>query len=168
VALAVTRFARSQWLSWPTLIVTLWIAYCAVPMNWATADTPHLQEDYTLAVSTDRYLWGLLDNNRRLAMWYALRPGERRPFRNIASTYLWAWTYVNEDLPTLDENLAPTVVPGAQLVLLVPDLGDTDKAKAALRKFDFDYTPREQKQFGPAAASFWVVVGDLTRTDKAD
>ena len=168
VALVLIRFARSQWLSWPTLVVTLWFAYCAVPMNWATADTLHLQEDYTLTVSADRYLWELLDNNRRLSMWYALPPGERRPFRNIASTYLWAWTYVNEDLPSLDEKLSPTVVPGAQLVLLVPDLGDTERAKAALRKFDFDYTPREQKQFGPATASFWVVVGDLTRTDKAD
>jgi hypothetical protein len=153
---------------WPAFVLTLWIAYGAVPMNWATAQTPHLQEDYTLSISAHRYLWEHLDNNRRLAIWYALRPDERRPYKNISSTYLWAWTYVNEDLPSLDEKLSPTVVPGAQLVLLIPDLGDTDRAKAALQKFDFDYTPREQQQFGPADASFWVIVGDLTRTQKAD
>ncbi len=60
------------------------------------------------------------------------------------------------------------LTPDAQLVLLVPDLGDTDMVKGALRKFDFDYTPREQKQFGPANAPFWVVIGDLSRTDKVD
>jgi hypothetical protein len=53
-------------------------------------------------------------------------------------------------------------------VLLVPDPGDADVAKGALRKFDYDYTPRVQKQFGPANASFWVVIGDLSRTDKAE
>lgn len=168
MALASIRFARSSWIVWPAFVLTLWIAYGAVPMNWATAQTPHLQEDYTLSISAHRYLWEHLDNNRRLAIWYALRPDERRPYKNISSTYLWAWTYVNEDLPSLDEKLSPTVVPGAQLVLLIPDLGDTDRAKAALQKFDFDYTPREQQQFGPADASFWVIVGDLTRTQKAD
>ncbi|HZL92215.1 MAG TPA: hypothetical protein VFB99_01180, partial [Vicinamibacterales bacterium] len=167
MALLLNRFARSRWLAWPAFLLTLWIAYSSVPMNWATADTPHLKEDFALTVSTHRYLWAHLDNNRRLSMWYALPPGERRPFRNIASTYLWAWMYVNEDLPSLSEREAASLTPGAQLVLLVPDLADTDMARGVLRKFEFDYTVREQKQFGPADATFWVVIGDLFRTQAA-
>ena len=167
VTLLLNRFARSRWLAWPAFLLTLWIAYSSVPMNWATADTPHLKEDFALTVSTHRYLWAHLDNNRRLSMWYALPPGERRPFRNIASTYLWAWMYVNEDLPSLSEREAASLTPGAQLVLLVPDLADTDRARGVLRTFEFDYTVREQKQFGPADATFWVVIGDLFQTQAA-
>ena len=167
VALLLNRFARPRWLTWPAFLLTLWIAYSSVPMNWATANTPHLKEDFALTVSAHRYLWAHLDNNRRLSMWYALPPGERRPFRNIASTYLWAWMYVNEDLPSLSEREAASLTPGAQLVLLVPDLADTDRARGVLRTFEFDYTVREQKQFGPADATFWVVIGDLFQTQAA-
>lgn len=127
-----------------------------------------MREDFTLTVAAHRYLWARLDNNRRFFVWYALRPGERRPFRNIASTYLWGLTYVNEDLPSLSETDAANLTPDAQLVLLVADLADTGTVKGALQKFDFDYIPREQQQFGPADASFWVVVGDLTRSEKVD
>jgi hypothetical protein len=101
-------------------------------------------------------------------MWYALPPDEKRPFRSIASTYLWVWALVNENLPALSESEAVSLTPNAQLVLFVPDLRDTDVVKGVLRKFDFDYTPREQMQFGPATGSFWVVVGDLSRAEKAE
>ena len=59
---------------------------------------------------------------------------------------------VNENLPSVSESEAASLTPNAQLVLLVPDLGDTDVARGVLRKFDFDYTPREQMQFGSAGA----------------
>jgi hypothetical protein len=75
--------------------------------------------------------------------------------------------YVNEDLPSLSEREAASLTPGAQLVLLVPDLADADTARGVLRKFEFDYTVREQKQFGPADATFWVVIGDLFQTQAA-
>lgn len=154
VALLLFRFERSPWLRWPAYSLALWIAYGSIPASWITADTPHVKEDYAITVSAHRYLWEHLDNNRRLTMWYALPPNEKRPFRSIASTYLWVWALVNENLPTLSASEADSLTPNAQLVLLVPDLRDTDVVKGVLRKFDFDYTPREQMQFGPAAASF--------------
>jgi hypothetical protein len=101
-------------------------------------------------------------------MWYALPPGERRPFRNIASTYLWGWMLVNENLPTLSEREAALLIPDTQLVLLVADAGDADVVKGVVQKLDFDFTVRAQKQFGPTDAAFWVVIGELTRLRKAD
>ena len=35
-ALSLNRFARSRWLAWPAFLLTLWIAYSSVPMNWGT------------------------------------------------------------------------------------------------------------------------------------
>ena len=144
------------------------IAYGSAPPNWVTADTPDVKEDFATTVSAHRYLGEHLDNNRRLAMWYALSPDEKRPFRSIASTYLWVWMLVNENLPLVNETEAAALTPNGQLVLLVPDLGDTDVARGALRKLHFEYTPREQKQFGSAGATFWVVVGDLSRTEEVE
>ena len=169
VALVSIRFVRSRWLQWPAFVLTLWIAYGSPPGYFVRADAPGVKEDFAIVVSAHRYLWEHLDNNRTLAMWYALAPDEKRPFRSIASTYLWAWRLVNENLPMLNEKEATDMLtPDGQLVLLVPDAGDADAVKGALRKFDYDFTPREQKQFGPATASFWVVVGDLSRTNKAE
>ena len=55
-----------------------------------------------------------------------------------------------------------------QLVLLVNNPGEVDVARAALQKFDLDYAPAAQKQFGPTDAGFWVVIGDLTRPERPD
>jgi hypothetical protein len=168
VALILFRFTGPRWLRWPAYFLTLWIAYGAVPGNWAKADAPRVKENFETTVAAHRYLWERLDNNRRLAMWYSLTPGESRPFRSIASTYLWVWMLVNENLPALNGSEAASLTPNGQLVLLVPDPGESEVVKQALRKFDFDYTPREQKRFGPDTASFWVVVGDLSRIHKGD
>jgi hypothetical protein len=167
-ALVLFRFIRWQWVRWPAYFLTLWTAYGSAPANWVTADTPRVKEDYAVTVSAHRYLWERLDNNRPLAMWYALSPDEQRPLRSIASTYLWVVVVVNENLPMLSESEAASLTPNAQLVLLVDDPRDTEVVKGALRKVDFDYSPREQKQFGPDNASFWVVIGDLTRSHKAN
>ena len=169
VALVSIRFVRSRWLQWPAFVLTLWIAYGSLPGYFLPATTPHVKEDFATVVSAHRYLWEHLDNNRTLSMWYALAPEEKRPLRSIASTYLWAWRLVNENLPMLNEKEATDMLtPNGQLVLFVPDPGDADAVKEALRKFDYDYTPRDQKQFGPASASFWVVIGDLSRPEKAE
>ena len=154
-------------LRWPAFLLALSIAYSAAPPNWVTADAANVKEDYAITVSAHRYLWEHLDNNRRLAMWYTLSPDEKRPYRSIASTYLWVLMLVNENLPTLSESETEPLTPNGQLVLLIPDPSETELVKEAFRKFDFEYTPREQKQFGPATAGFWVVVGDLSRSDKA-
>jgi hypothetical protein len=166
-ALVSLRFIRWQWLQWPAYLLALWIGYSTVPMSWAAADTPGLKDDYALTVSVHRYIGEHLEK-RRLAMWYALPPGERRPFRNIASTYLWGWMLVNENLPTLSEREAALLIPDTQLVLLVADAGDADVVKGVVQKLDFDFTVRAQKQFGPTDAAFWVVIGELTRLRKAD
>jgi hypothetical protein len=169
VALVSIRFVRSRWLQWPAFVLTLWIAYGSLPGYFLPASVPRVKEDFETVVSAHRYLWEHLDNNRTLSMWYALAPDEKRPLRSIASTYLWAWRLVNENLPMLTEKEATDMLTrDGQLVLLVNDPGDADVVKAALRKFDYDYTPQDQKQFGPATASFWVVVGDLSRTEKAE
>jgi hypothetical protein len=168
VALVAYRVVKSKWVRWPAFLVTLLLAYGAAPANWMTADAENVKEDYSITVAAHRYLWEHLDNNRRLAMWYALSPDEKRPLRNIASTYLWVVVVVNENLPALSESETGVLTPNGQLVLLVRDPSESQVVKEALRKFDFDYTPREEKQFGPAAASFWVVIGDLSRNHKVD
>ena len=169
VALVLIRFVKSRWLQVPAFVLTLWIVSGSLPVYFVTADRPRVREDFALIVSAHRYLWEHLDNNRVLATWYSFAADDARPLRSIASTYLWAWRLVNEELPALNEKQVATMLtPNAQLVLLVPDLGDADMVKGALRKFDYDYTPREQKQFGPNTASFWVVIGDLSRTGKAE
>jgi hypothetical protein len=169
VALVSMRFVRSRWFQWPAFVLTLWIGYGSMPGYFLPADRPNVKEDYSIVVSAHRYLWEHLDNNRVLSMWYALSPDEQRPLRSIASTYLWAWRLVNENLPMLTEKeVTDMLTRDGQLVLLVNDPGEADVVKAALRKFDYDYTPQDQKQFGPASASFWVVVGDLSRPEKAE
>lgn len=169
VALVSIRFVRSRWLQGPAFVLTLWIVYGSMPGYFVTAGTPRVKENFALVVSAHRYLWEHLDNNRPLAFWYALPPGEERPLRSIASTYLWAWNLVNEDLPKLNaQEATDLLVPNVQLVIFVPDPGDADVVKDTLRKSDYDYIPREQQQFGPATASFWVVVGDVSRTEKAE
>lgn len=169
VALVSIRLVRSRWLQWPAFALTLWIAYGSMPGYFLPVDRPNVREDYSIVVSAHRYLWEHLDNNRVLSMWYALAPDEKRPLRSIASTYLWAWRLVNEDLPRLNEQEATDMLTrDGQLVLLVPDPGAAEAAKGALRKFDYNYTPQDQKQFGPADASFWVVIGDLSRIEKSE
>jgi hypothetical protein len=169
IALVLIRFVRSRWLQWPAFVLTLWVVCGSLPTYFVTAAAPHVTADFATVVAAHRYLWEHLDNNRKLSMWYALASDEKRPLRSIASTYLWAWRLVNENLPMLSEKeVTDMLARDGQLVLLVPDPGDADVAKRALRKFDYDYTPREQKQFGPANASFWVVVGDLSRIEKSE
>jgi hypothetical protein len=168
VALVVFRFAQSQWLRWPAFLLTFWIAYGSMPPYFPTVQTPHLKENFVLTVSVHRYIKEHLTATRPLAMWYALADAGRRPFRDIASSYLWGYVIFNEELPSLDESKAAAVLAGTQLVLLVRDPADIDAARAALQKFALDYTPVAQKEFGPTDAAFWVVVGDLRGPERAD
>ena len=167
-ALVLFRFVSSQWLRWPALLVALWIAYGSMPPYFPTAQTPNLKENFVLTASVHRHIKEHLNATRPLAMWYALADAGRRPFRDIASSYLWGYIIINEELPSLNESRATAVLPDTQLVLLVINPEDVDVAKAALQKFDLDFAPQSQKQFGPGDADFWVVVGDLTRREKSD
>jgi hypothetical protein len=167
-ALALFRFVATPWLRWPAFLLALWLAYGSMPPYFPTAQTAHLKENFVLTASVHRHIKEHLTATRPLAMWYALPDAGRRPFRDIASSYLWGYIIINEELPSLNESRATALLTDTQLVLLVINPEDVDGAKAALQKFDLDYTPLAQKQFGPNDADFWVVVGDLTRREKSD
>lgn len=163
LALASLRFIRPLWLRWPVFLLALLMAYSSVPTNWAAHGTPRLRHDFALTVSAHRFIGQHVDHSRDFRFWYSLAPGEPRPFRNISSTYLWGWTLVNEAMPSLDAAQAASLVPDTQLIVLADTGADVDAARQALRKSGFDYASRVQHEFGAPDASFWVVIGELSR-----
>ena len=69
--------------------------------------------------------------------WYRLSTRDAPPFRAIASTYLWAWVLVNEDMPRLTTDQAAT--PGADATATVRAMPDElAKSRALINKFERD------------------------------
>jgi hypothetical protein len=97
--------------------------------------------------------------DRPFKIWYRLDTTER-PYKNISSTYLWGWSLVNEEMPALKPAEAEMITPGLQLVLLVKDPAEAESARTALRRFEVDFVPKAQRQFGAGDVMLWVIIAD--------
>ena len=162
IALLSLRFVRALWFRWPVFLLALLMAYSSVPGHWPAPDSPRVREDFTLMVSVHEFIREHLGQSRSLRMWYAMPPGEPRPYRSISSTYLWGHVLLNESMPSLESstliNRPSTEVP---LVLMAGDGREIDAARLALLKVGLSYTPTAQKQFGPRNATFQVIIGNV-------
>ena len=163
LAIVSLGFIRATWCRWPVFLLLWGISYGSVPTNWPTVGARHVREDFALTASAHAFIGQHLDRNKGLRMWYRISAGEPRPFRNISSTYLWGWTLINEEMPSLLESQVASIQSVTQLVLLVGDRAETDAARQALQRFGLAYAPRVQRRFGVGGSTLWVVIGDVSR-----
>jgi hypothetical protein len=95
--------------------------------------------------------------------WYQAPSGSAPPFRAIASTYLWGWVLVNEEMPHLTGQEAETIDPDSRLVLLINRQAEADDARTALGRSGFGYTVIAHQTFDSGGHPFTVLIADLFR-----
>jgi len=169
LALVSVRFVRVSWFRWPVFLLVLLMGYSSVPVNFPLPNTTRAREDFGLTVAVHDFIYQHLDFNRKISMWYSLKPGELRPYRGISSTYLWAYVVLNEAMPSLERStLMNKPDDQTRLILMATNDKEIDVARQSLLKAGYRYEPVVQQEFGPRDATFQVVIGDLFHTGDAD
>jgi hypothetical protein len=143
-------------------VIALACSYIAAPQFWQPAVGASAPARFETTALAHRYI-AAHATDHPLRVWYRLTPDTERPFKSIASTYLWGYVLVNEAMPELSQQQAATLVPGSRLVLLLSDAADAEAARSGLRAFGFDYEPVAQRQFGDGEAGFSIVIANLVR-----
>ena len=162
LAMVTARLARTVSLRWPAFLLALVMGYSSVPVNFPAPNSTRAREDFALTATVHDFIYQHLDFNRKIRMWYSLRPGEPRPYRGISSTFLWGYVLLNEAMPSLEPStLINQLVPEERLVLMAATEQEIDDARQALLKAKFDHVPVVRGEFGAPGETFHVVIGDL-------
>jgi hypothetical protein len=135
---------------------------CATPHLWLDAQARDARGDFQVTVAAHRFIASHIGHDA-VRLWYRVHDEDQPPFRSIASTYLWGWVLVNEDLPQLTDAQAKTMRPDAKLVLLVSDESETVDARETLRRYGFGSAIIARQTFRQSGQSFSVVIADLVR-----
>ena len=134
---------------------------CAAPHFWQQIGEPDARARFQTVGEAYRFIGTHLDGPTRF--WYRLTPQDAPPLRAIASTYLWGFVLVNEDMPRLTGDQAATLRTDTRLVFLVERQTELDAARAALQRFGWDYSIVTEQRFGIGHQSCTVVIAALTR-----
>jgi hypothetical protein len=134
----------------------------AAPHLWQGAGVPDARTRFETVAAAHRFIGGYFDRPT-MRFWYRFSSDDAPPFRSIASTYMWSWLLVNEDLPHLTSEQARALGPDTRLVFLIDRETERDDARAALRQFGYDFSVVGERQFGAGRQACRVVIADLTR-----
>jgi hypothetical protein len=161
VAVVVMRFAARSAIRGMLVVAGLAFVFAA-PHVLHEADEPDARARFRTVTEAHRFIGTYIDKSAT-RFWYRLLPHEMPPFRSIASTYLWGWVLVNEDMPLLTTEQVATLRPGTHLVLLLNREEEQMEARAALRRFGFDYSVVALRRFGAGSQAYSVLVAELGR-----
>jgi hypothetical protein len=148
---------------WTGFVAALAVSYIAVPQFWQPASGPSAPARFASTALAHRYITEQAAG-RPLRLWYHQTADTQRPFKSIASTFLWGYVLLNEQLPVVTKEQAATLDPRTRLVLLVPTLQDAEAARAPLRRLGLDYIVVGHREFGIGDASTSVVITDVVRS----
>lgn len=159
VAFAVRRTASpvGRWL--------LFAAGLAAMSTAAPPDLPSRNVTYTQAyfqetVAAHRFIEEHVKDHR-MRIWSTDPRGTLRPIIGVASTYLWGYSLVNYELPSLKAEEAAVLAADTRLVFLTPRFEDVEQARAPLQRFGFEFDIIAQREFGKGALALAVVVANL-------
>jgi hypothetical protein len=159
IAIAATRLRNSSWRS-NGFVLGILVVYL-LPNTWGYATLPAFAaERFEATVAAHRFIAAHVAA-QPLRFWYRIQPDERPPFRSIASTYLWGYVLVNEELPNLSQTEATTFLPGSRFVLLVDGSDQLGNAQASARRYGFDLSVVSRREFSAGPSAFTVVIADL-------
>src|SRR5262249_17409809 len=102
-----------------------------------------------------------------IRLWYPPATAAQ-PYRSIASTYLWGWTLVNEEMPHLDEKSLAWMVfrPATRLVFFLNTPSEAEAARGEMRRFPYDYQQVALERFGSGSRGFYVMLADLVQAGR--
>jgi hypothetical protein len=152
------RFVRPPAWRWAMFVAGM--ALSAATLAQRPLTTPFARADFEQTVRAHRFIGDHI-GARKVRFWYPEPTLVSPPFRAIASTYLWQYVLINEELPRLATEQAASLDPTSRLVLLLNRPGEADEARSALQRFGFDYSVVTQQQIGSAGREFQVVIADL-------
>jgi hypothetical protein len=93
--------------------------------------------------------------SERPRLWYNAIAQTQLPYVQIASTYLWQYVLINQNLPRLSDVEAAALNVGTPVVLLVSSAQEAERTRPALAVFGLDYQERN-KRSAPASKSRWM------------
>ena len=158
LSLWVVRWPRLRW----SLFVAAVAVSCAGPYFRPAAEMPDGRARFETVVEAHRFIGKYLDRPA-IRFWYRLKPQDAPPLRSIASTYLWGWVLINEDLPRLSSDEAATIKPDTRLVFLIAARHELDEGRAELTRLGWRTSIVAEHPFGRDRQSLTVVIADLTR-----
>jgi len=156
----IAQRVRPDALRWAESAVCLAIIAGAAPRDLPNRNDQISREYFTGVVAAHRFIDSQIQG-RVLRLWSSDPRGNNRPIMGTASTYLWIFSLVNDELPRLDAQEATVLAKGRRLVMLVPTAPDAEAARAPLRQFGYELDVVGARTFGAGDQAMSVVVADL-------
>ena len=167
ILLMVVVLLPLPWKGWRLrcCLFLLGLAACTMPVGEYGWHGPRslwdLRQDAYLRIRT-------IANGHLPRLWYNAKTAKPTPlviYRDLASTYLWEYSVVNEDFPSLDTSLRPSQKGDMRSGDLVVIFSDTPEVKEevskSLEQRRLRWNQTSAQRVARNGDSFWIIAGDV-------
>ena len=161
VALAVLRMVATPGRRWLAFMPPFVLMSAAVPPDLPLRSTTGAHAYFRETVTMHRYIAAQLPPDRRLRIWFSAK-GVNGPVIGVASSFLWAYSLVNYELPKLTADDVKQLDRHTRLVLLLSSPAQLMAVQPALADAGLTLSIVSQASFGSGDMRLYVVIGDLT------
>ena len=148
-----------------SIISAVWVSSIAIdgPVTFPPSTYP---KDATLAILSASRLIGAHNSDARSRMWFSVNDRYGRIFTPLASTYLYAYSLINNNFPNLanTEGTPSSIAPGGRVVIFTSDdVRDAiAKANAVLMSRGLELSPVAQEHVQSGTVSFNLLIANMS------